>query len=344
MAKRRMREKDAIILSGLLGLAILLLASPLWAPMIWRAMGPQNTQAVSDSVVKVKEKKKKVDTPVELPVVDETGTTLGTRINPPSGYQRVKAEAGSLGEFLRNYSLKKSTGVVKLWNGAKKEDSDTVQAVFKLPMEKEDLQRSAGAVIRMYAEYFWASRAYDKISFQFINGFEAEYLKWQQGFRIRTDATGSIWINGGTYDDSEENFKKYLHTVLTYTSAASMEKESKKVKKDDIEIGDIFLQTSDTPDAAMIVDVCENKQGKKAFLLAKGGNPAQQFHLLKNPAHEDDPWYYVDEMKYPLQTTEGEFAKGTLRRLSYLEKEEKTPQTSASPTPGTTSGTRHNSN
>lgn len=320
MAKRRMREKDAIILSGLLGFVILLLASPLWVPMIWRAMEPQNTKAVSDSAVQVEEKgkEKKAEPSENLPIVDETGVTLGTRINPPKGYQRVEAEKGSLGEFLRNYSLKKSTGAVKLWNGAKKEDSDGVQAVFKLPMEKEDLQRSAGAVLRLYAEYFWAQQAYDKISFQLVNGFQAEYLKWREGFRIRTDATGSIWVNGGAYDASEENFKKYLHMVLTYTSVASMEKESEKVKKDDLRVGDVFLQTGEMSDVAMIVDVCENKQGKKAFLLAKGGKPAQQFHLLKNPAHEADPWYYVEEMKYPLQTSEGKFAKGALRRLLYL--------------------------
>lgn len=319
MAKRRMKEKEAIILSGILGLVILLMASPLWAPMIWRAMGPQNAQVVSDSAVKVEEKKEEDEIPQNLPVVDESGMTLETRINPPDGYTRITVEEKSLGEFLRNYKLKKATGVVKLWNGTKKEDSGTAQAVFKLPMEKEDMQRSTGAVIRMYAEYFWSQSMYDKISFQFINGFQAEYLKWQEGFRIRTDATGSIWVNGGSNDTSKENFKKYLHVVLMYSSSKSMAKESKKVKKEEIQIGDIFLQTGDAAEAVMIVDVCENKQGQKAFLLAKGGKPAQQFHLLKNPAHEDDPWYYVEEMKYPLQTSEGEFGKGSLRRLKYLE-------------------------
>lgn len=333
MAKRRMREKEAIILAGILGFVILLIASPLWAPMIWRAAEPQNTQVVSDSAVKIKEEEKEIQIPQNLPVIDEAGMTLGTRINPPSGYTRIVAEEKSLGEFLRNYDLKKSTGVVKLWDGTKKEDSGTVQAVFKLPMEKEDMQRSAGAVIRMYAEYFWSRRMFDKISFQFINGFQAEYQKWQEGFRIRTDDSGSIWVNGGSYDESKENLVQYLHVVMTYTSAVSMEKESKKIKKEDIQIGDIFLQSGDASDVAMIVDMCENEQGQKAFLLAKGGKPAQQFHLLKNPAHEDDPWYYVGEMKYPLQTSEGEFAKGSLRRLRYLEGKSDGGETNASNSP-----------
>lgn len=319
MAKRRMREKDAIILSGILGLAVLLLASPLWAPMIWKSMGTQSAEVVSNSAVKIKEKKneKKEETPVHLPLIDETGTTLGTRINPPTGYQRVEAQTGSLGDFLRNYKIKKSSGVVKLWDGTEKENLDTVQAVLKLPMEKEDLQRSAGAVIRLYAEYYFSQKAYDKIKFQFANGFLAEYIKWQEGFRIRTDATGSIWVNGGEYDVSKKNLQEFMHVVLTYTSADTMEKESKKIKKTEIQIGDVFLQTGQESDVAMVVDVCENEQGQKAFLLAKGGKPAQQFHLLKNPAHKEDPWYYVEEMNYPLNTGEFSFEKGTLRRLNY---------------------------
>lgn len=320
MARRRMREKDAIILSGILGLVLLLLVSPLWAPMIWKAMGPQykNTKAVSDSAVKVQEKKEeKKEAEKVLPIVDETGQTVATRINPPSGFKRVEAEQGSLGEFLRSYPLKKSTGVVKLWDGTKKEEQTMVQAVLKLPMEKENLQQAAGAVSRMYAEYYFSQKAYDKIKFQFKNGFLAEYIKWQEGFRIRTDATGSIWVNGGEYDVSKKNLQQYMHVVLTYTSADTMEKESKKIKKTDIRIGDVFLQTGTESDVAMVVDVCENEQGQKAFLLAKGGKPAQQFHMLKNPAHENDPWYYVDEMSYPLNTGEFSFEKGTLRRLNY---------------------------
>ena len=321
MAKRRMKEKEAIILSGILGFVILLMASPFWAPMIWGSAEPRNTQVVSDSAVKVKEKEEETRIPQNLPVVDESGMTLGSRINPPGGYTRIAVEEKSLGDFLRNYELKKQAGAVKMWDGTKKKDSGTVQAVFKLPMEKEDMQRAAGAIIRMYAEYFWSRRMFDKISFQFINGFQAEYQKWQEGFRIRTDSTGSIWVNGSSYDESKENLKEYLHVVLTYTSAESMKKESEKIKWEDLQIGDVFLQSGDTSDVAMIVDVCENEQGQKAFLLAKGGNPAQQFHLLKNPAHDDDPWYYAGEMQYPFQTAEGEFAKGSLRRLKYLEGE-----------------------
>ena len=67
----------------------------------------------------------------------------------------------------------------------------------------------------------------------------------------------------------------------------------------------------------MVVDLCENADGKKAFLLAQGYMPAQQFHVLKNPAHEDDPCYYEEEVTYPFHTPEYTFQKGSLKRLNY---------------------------
>ena len=65
----------------------------------------------------------------------------------------------------------------------------------------------------------------------------------------------------------------------------------------------------------MIVDVCVNEEGKKAFLLAQGYMPAQEFHVLKNDLHEEDPWYYEEEITYPLSTPEYTFQEGSLKTL-----------------------------
>lgn len=67
----------------------------------------------------------------------------------------------------------------------------------------------------------------------------------------------------------------------------------------------------------MVVDVCENEVGEKAFLLAQGYMPAQSFHILNNPASDADPWYYTKDMVYPLVTPEYRFQEDQLKRLSY---------------------------
>lgn len=67
----------------------------------------------------------------------------------------------------------------------------------------------------------------------------------------------------------------------------------------------------------MVLDVCENEKGEKAFLLGQGFMPAQQFHVLKNPLHEENPWFFASECSYPFETPEYTFEKGSLRRPKY---------------------------
>jgi hypothetical protein len=105
--------------------------------------------------------------------------------------------------------------------------------------------------------------------------------------------------------------------VFAYAGTVSMKQESQKTTLKKLQVGDIFIQSGSPGHVVMVADICENAEGKKAFLLAQGYMPAQQFQLLKNPAHEDDPWYYEDEVTYPFQTPEYTFEKGSLRHLEY---------------------------
>ena len=96
-----------------------------------------------------------------------------------------------------------------------------------------------------------------------------------------------------------------------------MQTESKPIKPEEIQVGDIFIRGASPGHVVMVVDLCENKDGKKAFLLAQGFMPAQEFHVLKNDAHEDDPWYYEEEVTFPFQTPQYTFEEGSLRHLDY---------------------------
>lgn len=250
-------------------------------------------------------------------VVNPKGNTLEERVRVPHGYERQKAKKDSLSAFLREYPLKKAGKPVLLYNGEKKYNQNAHVAVFKLPLENEDLQQCADSVMRIYAEYFWKSKQKDRISFRFVDGFQADYDKWRRGYRIRVGETGSAWVSGGERDDSYEAFKKYMRIVFAYSGTLSMKEESKKIKLSDIQTGDIFLKAGSPGHVVLVVDVCEKADGKKAFLLGQGFMPAQEFHLLVNPAHKDDPWYYEEEVSYPLETPEYSFGKGSLRRLVY---------------------------
>jgi len=251
------------------------------------------------------------------PIINEKGNTLEKRIRTPQGYRRKKADAGSLTAFLRSYPLKKAGQPVLLYNGRKKRNQDAHAAVFKLPIEKENLQQCADSVMRVYAEYFWKSGQRQRISFRFVNGFQADYGKWRRGYRIQAGDRGASWVSGGEKGDSYQSFKKYLRMVFSYASTLSMKEESEKIKLSQINVGDIFLKAGSPGHVVMVVDICEDEKGRKAFLLGQGYMPAQEFHLLKNPVHEDNPWYYAEEVSYPFNTPEYTFGKGSLRRLNY---------------------------
>ena len=250
-------------------------------------------------------------------LINSSGKTLETRILAPKGYNRETATANSLASFIRNYPMKDDGSEVLLYNGTPKGNQTAHVAVFKLPIENYDLQQCADSVMRMYAEYFWNTKQYDKISFHFVSGFEAKYSKWIQGYRIKISGNNVNWVKQTGRDTSYESFKEYLKIVFSYASTLSMEKESKTIGIEDIQVGDIFIKGGSPGHVVMVVDVCVNAEGKKAFLLAQGYMPAQEFHVLNNPKHSDDPWYYVDEVTYPLSTPEYSFEEGSLMRVNY---------------------------
>jgi len=262
------------------------------------------------------EERADMQTGIGLSILHTDGKTLAERIAPPQGYGRVACRKGSFGQFLRDYPLKKHGSPVLLYDGGEKGNQGAHVAVFKLPIEKEDLQQCADSVMRMYAEYFWKTGQKERICFHFVDGFLADYIRWRDGGRIQP-GNPTVWVQSASYDDSYRNFKKFMRMVFAYAGTLSMEEEAKPVSLKKIKAGDIFIKGASPGHVVMVVDVCKNEEGKKAFLLAQGYMPAQEFHLLKNPLHKEDLWYYENEINYPLQTPEYSFAKGSLRRLPY---------------------------
>ncbi len=332
MSKRRMTEKDAIKIAGVLGGVILLFVLLVVRPFSrYEEMAPSKTAERTPTMQPTIQPEEEIIPEVTMApvtsaaitgtatIMNMEGMTLSTRINAPEGYMREEADGNSLTAFLRNYKVKKDGKPVLLHDGSEKANQDAHVAVLKLPLESGDLQQCADSVMRVYAEYFWNTDQKDKISFQFVNGFEAKYVTWREGYRIEFSNTGTSWVASGSYDDSYETFQKYMRMVFAYSSTLSMQQESKKAKKGNMTVGDVFLEAGSPGHVVMVIDECVDANGKKAYLLGQGYMPAQQFHVLKNPLHEDDPWYYEDEIKFPLETPEYTFNKGSLRRMEWLE-------------------------
>jgi poly-gamma-glutamate synthesis protein (capsule biosynthesis protein) len=271
--------------------------------------------------------------------IDETGATLDTRIHTPKGYTRIPSVAEEFTGFIRTLLLKEDGSDVFLYNGFPKNNQDGHFAVFDLALCDRDLQQCADSLIRIYAEYYWSINAYDKIAFHLTNGFLMEYTKWREGNRLIVDGNEVRWSKTKSYNDSYEEFQNYLTMVFVYAGTLSLAEECSEISLDELLPGDMFLQGGSPGHCVLVVDIAQDKEGNRCFLLAQGYMPAQDFHILKNPLHPEDPWFYVQEVAYPLQTPSWQFKNGSLVRWRsfplneaaspLLFKEEQTTETSS---------------
>lgn len=317
MMNKKQNISIAVILILCIGLAALFIVGGIRSRISPGSTTEETDMDNQNEKQDVSLKEEEVSAETTKSIIEESGNTLKKRFRVPEGYQRIAVKKDSFSAFIRNYKLKKAGSPVLLYDGTEKGNQSVHAAVFKLPIEDVDLQQCADSIMRMYAEYYWHTGQPDKIAFHFVNGFLAEYSKWRQGYRIEVSDSGCSWVHSAAADNSYETFQQYLRIVFSYASTLSMEKESKKISLSQIKAGDIFIKGGSPGHVVMVVDVCKNAEGKKAFLLAQGFMPAQEFHVLKNPAHEEDPWYYEEEISYPLDTGEYVFEKGSLKRPEY---------------------------
>lgn len=86
-----------------------------------------------------------------------------------------------------------------------------------------------------------------------------------------------------------------MDIVFGYAGTLSLAQELKQQELKNIKPGDVFIRGGSPGHAVIVVDVAQNKKGKKCFMLAQSYMPAQEIHILKNYNDENiSPWYRED--------------------------------------------------
>jgi hypothetical protein len=242
------------------------------------------------------------------------GASLAERIQPPAGFRRIAAPAGSFGAWLRGLPLQPGRPPVHLYDGRLKGNQEAHDAVVRIDVGARDLQQCADAVMRLRAEYLWARDCREDIAFHFTSGDRAAWTDWRSGMRPRVQGSRVAWKRTQAADGSYANFRRYLDTVFTYAGSASLEKELARVAAPSrVEIGDVFIHGGSPGHAVIVVDVAEAEDGRRVFLLAQSYMPAQEIQILRNPAAES-PWYRA-AASGPLPTPEWPFRYEELRHF-----------------------------
>jgi hypothetical protein len=208
----------------------------------------------------------------------------------PQGFTRMPADSNSFASWLRKLPLKKRKSVY-LYNGQLKPNQDAQFAVLDIPVGDKDLQQCADAVMRLRAEYLYTQRRYDKIVF------------W--------DNAGKRYAFAAPFTRS--NFMQYLQRVFAMCGSASLEKQLHVANWQNLQPGDVLIRGGFPGHAVMVMDVATNTDGKKLYLLAQSYMPAQDIHVLLNPATAGNAWYEANEHEN-IHTPEWTFSNRHLRQ------------------------------
>lgn len=250
---------------------------------------------------------------LNLSVIDTSGRTLQSRFNPPAGFERISTDSSSFAHYLRNLPLKKAGSEVKYYNGGTKSNYGVYDAVVDLDIGTKNLHQCADAVMRLKAEYLWSTRQYDKIHFNFTNGFQVDYSEWMKGKRMVVSGNKTYWTGGSPRANTYKDFWKYMELIFNYAGTLSLDKELKSKTIENIQIGDVFIKGGSPGHAIIVIDLVVNSDtGKKQFLLAQSYMPAQETQILKNPNNQNSPWYSTDFGEI-LNTPEWTFYKSQLK-------------------------------
>ncbi|MCP4132387.1 MAG: DUF4846 domain-containing protein [bacterium] len=242
--------------------------------------------------------------------------TIG-QIPLPAGYTRVPVKKGSYGAWLRSVPLKPMGSPVLLFNGSRKSNQDIHFAVLDISTGRKNLQQCADAIMRLRAEYFFSRKEYKKIRFKLTSGHPISFSRWAKGHRVRIRGRKVSWTRRRHKKSySHKNLLEYLELIYTYAGTASLSRDMKKISSiKKLQIGDVFIQGGYPGHAVVVVDMAVHKKSRiKIFLLAQSYMPAQDMHILLNPAAPATPWYST-RFGTTLKTPEWDFKKKHLKKF-----------------------------
>jgi len=145
------------------------------------------------------------------------------------------------------------------------------KAKFVYNIGKRNLHQCADAVMYNNARYFFDTKQYKKISYTF--SYNAKVYSYVKEFNVF----------------NEKTFKKYITMVWGYCGTWSLQEyDTVKIDIKEMQVGDMFLIGGFPGHTMSVVDMIENSEGNKKFMLAQSFMPAQEQHILLNI---NDVWF-----------------------------------------------------
>ena len=211
-----------------------------------------------------------------------------TRFSTPAGYHQLNVQPGSFAAYLQSLPLKPAGAHTMTYSGEVARTDVETAAVVAISVGHEDLQQCADVVMRLRGEYLYSQMRYNELKFHFESGFVCDYIHYANGYRYHNDH----WVLKAKKDYGYKTFMGYMELVFAYAGTLSLEKELKPVSNPaELKTGDVFIHGGSPGHCFIVMDVVENSQHKKLFLLAQSFMPAQNIQVLQ---YTGNPWFSMD--------------------------------------------------
>lgn len=222
------------------------------------------------------------------------------RVQVPNGFQRI-IDNNPFTDWLRNLPLKDKNSEVITYQGKTAGLKERFFMNYEGVIDMNILnkwQQCADSILRLRAEYYWSRNEFDKIKFKLGNK-TVSYLSWAQ-----------------KSGHSRKTFEKYLTHIFANLGTASMKRDLQPISEKDLRIGDVNIQNKSggTGHIFMIMDIVENSDGERLYLLGQGATPAQNFHIIKLPLHTSS-WMSMEKLQNTLKIF-SPHGEGVFRRFN----------------------------
>ena len=219
------------------------------------------------------------------------------RFDTPEKFSRNQNYTG-FGKWLNNLSLKNNNTPVYTFDGQKKSNPNIYVGVLDLEQPKKNVQFNSNAIMSLRLEYFYREKKYNEID--------------KLAKVLANPITYTTFVKG---DYSYPKFMDYLTHYLENSNSQTIAQLLKPISIKEIQVGDVFFQKETIKNhAAIVMDLAQDKNGNKIFILAQSYYPSQDIHILSNPSNDlISPWYIAK--KGTLLTPEWRFLSSDLMRF-----------------------------
>ena len=244
---------------------------------------------------------------------------LHDRFPTPVGLTRVAVDAGGFAAWLRDVPVRADRRTVLDYRG--RTVPAAAAAVVALDLGDGDLQQCADTIIRLHAEFMWATGRSADAAYHFTSGHQSSWPAWLAGERFHIQGARVERLAGPARREDHATFRAWLQHLFRYSGTLSMALDSRSVGVDEaVAAGDFFVDPGSPGHAVMVLDVGVSRDGRRWGLVGQGYTPAQELHILTAawPDVIEGVWFALPEGQHDTLEVPSwrPFARSTARRFT----------------------------